>query len=75
MNETVTKDYAKLAINKSLLKEYNNSGERIVYLEDGDEFQIQLFNPLSVTIGADISINDIYFSNNYINCPAFFICI
>ena len=41
MNETVTKDYAKLAINKSLLKEYNNSGERIVYLEDGDEFQIQ----------------------------------
>ena len=69
MNETVTKDYAKLAINKSLLKEYNNSGERIVYLEDGDEFQIQLFNPLSVTIGADISINDIYFSNRLIIKP------
>ena len=43
MNETVTKDYAKLAINKSLLKEYNNSGERIVYLEDGDEFQMFSF--------------------------------
>ena len=69
MNETVTKDYAKLAINKSLLKEYNNSGERIVYLEDGNEFQIQLFNPLSVTIGADISINDINFSNRLIIKP------
>ena len=69
MNETVTKDYAKLAINKSLLKEYNNSDERIVYLEDGTEFQIQLFNPLSVTIGADISINDIYLSNRLIIKP------
>ena len=69
MKTTVTKDYAKLAINKSLLKEYNNSGERVVYLEDGNEFQIQLFNPLPVTIGADISINGKDLSNRLIIKP------
>ena len=69
MNTTVTKDYAKLAINKSLLKEYNNSGERVVYLEDGNEFQIQLFNPLCVTIGVDISINGKDLSNRLIIKP------
>jgi len=69
MNTSVTKDYAKLAINKSLLKEYNNSGERVVYLEDGNEFQIQLFNPLSVTIGANISINGKDLSNRLIIKP------
>lgn len=69
MQENVTKNYAKLAINKSLLKEYNNSSERIVYLEDGTEFQIQLFNPLSVTIGASISINGKDLSNRLIIKP------
>ena len=43
---------AKLAINKSLLKEYRNSeNDRIVYLKDGDEFQIQIFNPYQYVIG------------------------
>ena len=51
------RNLAKLAIRKGLLKEYNNSGERIVYMEDGDEFQIQLFNPYTYTIGAEIEIN------------------
>lgn len=42
---------AKLAIRKSLLKEFhNNENERIVYLNDGDEFQIQLFNPYQYII-------------------------
>lgn len=61
---------AKIAINKSLLKEYSNSSnERIVYMNDDTEFQIQIFNPLSVTIGADISINGKDLSNRLIIKP------
>ncbi|WQJ53916.1 MAG: hypothetical protein [Wendovervirus sonii] len=49
---------AKLAMDKSILREYaNNSNDRIVYLNNDDEFQIQLFNPETFTIGAEISIN------------------
>jgi len=49
---------AKLAVNKSLLKEYSNSSnERIVYMNDGTEFQIQIFNPYTYTIGISISFN------------------
>lgn len=43
-----------IAKNKSLLKEYQN---RTVYLKDGDEFQIMLFNPTESKIGAKIKIN------------------
>lgn len=50
---------AKLALNKSLLKEYsNNEHSRIVYLKNGDEFQIQLFNPKSHKIGVRITLNN-----------------
>ena len=49
---------AKIAINKSLLKEYKtNTDPRVVYMNNGDEFQIQLFNPEQDTIGAEVSIN------------------
>lgn len=50
---------AKVAVNKSLLKEYNNSeqSERVVYLNNGDDFQIQLFNPERKTIGAEVYVN------------------
>lgn len=48
----------KLAVNKSLLKEYTKNNNRVVYMEDGQEFQIQLFNPYTYTIGAEITIND-----------------
>lgn len=49
---------AKVAVNKSLLKEYtNNSNDRIVYLKNDDEFQIQLFNPERTTIGAEVYVN------------------
>ena len=54
MNVITNTQMAKVAINKSLLKEYDN---RVVYLQDGDEFQIQLFNPKTTTIAAEISIN------------------
>lgn len=54
----MTKYLAKIAQQKSLLKEYhNNQDERIVYLNDGDEFQIQIFNPYSCVIGVTFSFN------------------
>ena len=56
MNVITDTQMAKVAIDKSLLKEYDN---RVVYLKDGDEFQIQLFNPKPTTIAAEISINGI----------------
>lgn len=56
MNVITNTQMAKVAINKSLLKEYDN---RVVYLKDGDEFQIQLFNPKTYTIAAEISINGV----------------
>ena len=59
-----TDKLAKIAINKSLLKEFHNSqNERIVYLNDGDEFQIQIFNPYTYVIGVALSFN----SNNIDN--------
>lgn len=49
---------ARIAMNKSLLKEFHNSQEeRIVYLNDGDEFQIQLFNPYDYVIGVSFTFN------------------
>lgn len=48
----------KIAVNKSLLKEYvNSSDERVVYLNDGQEFQIQLHNPYSFPVGVEIILN------------------
>lgn len=64
MNVTVNSQMAKLAINKSLLKEFGN--DRTVYLNDGEEFQIQLFNPYDYVIGARIKINGEMMSYNYL---------
>ena len=50
---------AKIAVNKSLLKEYSNSSnERIVYMDNGTEFQIQIFNPYTYTIGVSFNFNN-----------------
>lgn len=46
-----------IAVNKSLLKEYQTSYGRTVYLDKDAEFQIKLFNPYPYTIGAEITIN------------------
>lgn len=49
---------AHIAMNKSLLKEFhNNENNRIVYLKDGDEFQIQIFNPYQYVIGVSFTFN------------------
>jgi len=61
---------SKLAVGKSLLKEYKTSEcTRTVYLNDGDEFQIQLFNPETTEIGAEIFIDNEPLSNIIILNP------
>ena len=66
-----TNNYASIAKNKSLLKEFSNSKfSRIVYLNDNDEFQIQIFNPEKHTIGVQISLNDIGMSNMLVLKPS-----
>lgn len=56
---TNTKNLANIAINKSRVKEYSNkTHNRIVYLNNGTEFQIELFNPYHYTIGVTISFDE-----------------
>ena len=58
------KSMMAIAIAKSICKEYSTSSySRVVYLENDQEFQIQLFNPRKFTIGAEIFINDEKLSN------------
>lgn len=56
------REMAKIAIDKKLCKEYNDASKGvdnfIVYLNDGDEFQIQLFNPTNRVIGAKLKFNN-----------------
>lgn len=56
------KEMAKIAVDKKLCKEYRDASKGvndfIVYLNDGDEFQIQLFNPTTDVIAAKITFND-----------------
>lgn len=55
---SVKSDMMKIAINKSLLKEYTtSSSSRTVYVDNGTEFQIQLFNPEKDDISARITID------------------
>lgn len=69
-----TDKLVKVALKKSLLKEYSNSqNDRIVYLKDGDEFQIQFFNPFSYTIAAEISLNNQKMSNKIVIRPGEYI--
>lgn len=56
----------KIAMNKSLLKEFHKDNERVVYLEDGDEFQIQIFNDQTTEIGARIFVNNEPIGNSYL---------
>jgi hypothetical protein len=66
----ISNPLAKIAVNKSLLKEYSNSEYlRVVYMKNNSEFQIQIFNPYDYTIGADISINGKQMSNRIIIKP------
>lgn len=54
---------ANVAVNKSRVKLYNNAGELpTYYLQKGQEFQIELFNPTSETILAKIQLNGSFIS-------------
>ena len=53
-------------MNKSLLKEFKKDNERVVYLEDGDEFQLQIFNDQTTEIGAKIYLNGEQIGNSYL---------
>ena len=65
MTENSYEKLAKLALNKSLLKEYSNSSnERIVYMKDDTEFQIQIFNPYEYIIGVSFLFNKNISYNN-----------
>ncbi len=64
------KSMMAIAVAKSICKEYSTSSySRVVYLENGQEFQIQLFNPHNFTIGAEIFINDEPLSNRIVLKP------
>lgn len=59
----------KIAVNKSLLKEFLVNSQRTVYMDNGSEFQIQIFNPYTYYIAASISINGIEMSNQLVIKP------
>lgn len=48
---------AKIAVNKNLVKQYVINNQETVFLKDGTEFEIELFNPTTETLLAKISIN------------------
>lgn len=54
---------ANLAVNKSRIKIYNKQGEMpTYYLQSGQEFQIELFNPTTDVILAKIQLNNKHIS-------------
>lgn len=65
---------AKVAVSKSLLKEYkectqHGGSSRVVYMDNGTEFQIQLFNPKTTEIACRVYINDEAMSNDIVLRP------
>ena len=67
---STTNNMTAIAVNKSLLKEYVSSlSPRTVYLNNGDEFQIKLFNPEPVRITAMIYIDGQYLGNDIVLRP------
>ena len=59
MNYEITEQLAKIAIAKSLVKEYRtNESGRTVYLNNGTEFQIYLKNPYRKHMGVKIYVNE-----------------
>lgn len=60
MSNVITNDaLAKIAIAKNLVKEYKTAeSDRVVYLNNGTEFQIYLKNPYQTHLGIKISVNN-----------------
>ena len=56
---------AHLAINKGRIKQYKKNSEvPVYYLNKGQEFQIELYNPTSNRVLAQIKLNNKYISGN-----------
>ena len=56
MNAKLNPSMVHLSVGKNVLKEYNDALRNNVYMKDGDEFEIEIFNPLSSVIGVTIKI-------------------
>jgi len=63
--QRVTEPTAFITKNKQRVKQYGN----IVYLNDGDEFEIELFNPLTQKILAKIKLNGNYLESGIVLRP------
>jgi hypothetical protein len=58
LNNEVSTPQAFIAVNKSRIKQYDKSSKTpIYYLQKGQEFQLELFNPTNGTILAKIYLN------------------
>ena len=57
IGEPIPNPTAQICINKSRLKVYNKETSPTYYLEKGQEFQIELFNPTKNTVLAKIQLN------------------
>lgn len=58
----VKKPTANLTVNKGRLKIYNVDSTQTCYLENGQEFQLELFNPTTKRVLAKIEINGVMIS-------------
>ena len=64
--EKVTAPVAYITKDKQRIKQYNND---TVFLEDGDEFEIELFNPTKEKVLAKISINGNFMDSGIVLRP------
>jgi len=63
--ERVTEPTVFVTQNRQRVKQYNKS----VYLKDGDEFELELFNPLSYKVLAKIKLNGNYLESGIVLRP------
>jgi hypothetical protein len=63
--QTATEPTAFIAKGKQRVKQYNNT----VYLKNGEEFELELFNPLSYKVLAKIKLNGNYLESGIVLRP------
>jgi len=57
MKEVCENPTARIAVKKNVVKTYEVDEEKSVYLKDGTEFEIELFNPTKSVVLAKIKLN------------------
>lgn len=55
---------AFITYNKNRLKKYSN--ENLVYLNNGSEFELEIYNPSTSVLGIKIKMNDSFISDNFL---------